>query len=385
MTAPHVVVIGAGSTGAAIAHDLALRGLRITVLERGGVASGVTGHNQAQLHSGARYCVTDPESARECIQENRILRRIMPEALELNNGLFVGLTEEHLAYRAAFLEACAECGIPARELETAEALRREPRLHPKLLAAIEIPDGVFDPYRFCLSFLATAHANGARLRTFTEVIGLDPKRGAVQVRDRRAGRTENLPADLIVNAAGPWAAKVAALAGARVEVEPSAGAMVTVGARLCQAVINLLAPPGDGDIIVPQRQTSILGTTSWTVSDPDDIAIPPEHIEQIFSAAEQLIPEVRRAPVRGVMAAARPLLVIPGAGGRAASRGFACLDHAAQGVEGLVSIIGGKTTTARHMAEKLSDLVCAKLGVPVECPPRARATPLLSHRAALDA
>ena len=124
---------------AAIAHDLALRGPRVTVVERGGVASGTTGHNQAQLHSGARYAVNDPESARECIEENEentTLRKIMPEGLELNDGLFVALTEEHLAYRPAFLEACARCGIPAREIPAARALELEPRLNPRLLAAV---------------------------------------------------------------------------------------------------------------------------------------------------------------------------------------------------------------------------------------------------------
>jgi glycerol-3-phosphate dehydrogenase len=77
MKSQHVVVIGAGSTGAAIAHDLALRGLRVSLVERFGPASGTTGHNQAQLHSGARYAVTDPISARECIEENTILRKII--------------------------------------------------------------------------------------------------------------------------------------------------------------------------------------------------------------------------------------------------------------------------------------------------------------------
>jgi len=377
--APQIIVIGAGSTGAAIAHDLALRGLRVTVVERGGVASGATGHNQAQLHSGARYAVNDPESARECIEENLLLRRLMPEGLELNDGLFVALSEEHLAYRPVFLEACVQCGIPARELSPARALELEPRLNPRLLAAIQIPDGVFDPYRFCLSFLATAHHNGARIQTFTEVTGIDGDKRRVQVRNRRAGKVETLGADLIVNAAGPWAAKIAAMAGAPLEVEPSAGVMVTVNARLCHKVINLLAPPGDSDIIVPQRQTSILGTTSWTVADPDDIAIPPDHVAGILAAAEQLISDVRRAPVYGVMAAARPLLVVPGAGGRTTTRGFACFDHAKDGADGLISIVGGKTTTARGMAEKLSDLVCAKLGLQAEC--RTRTTPLLSYRA----
>ncbi len=99
-------MIGAGSTGCALAHDLTLRGLHVTVLERAGIASGATGHNQAQLHSGARYAVSDPEAARECIQENWILRRIQPETLELNDGLFVAVDEQGMDYRKVFLEAC---------------------------------------------------------------------------------------------------------------------------------------------------------------------------------------------------------------------------------------------------------------------------------------
>src|SRR5512145_1010419 len=123
---PHVVVIGAGSTGAAIAHDLALRGLRVTLLDRFGPASGTTGHNQAQLHSGARYAVSDPHSARECAEENKILRTLMPHVLELNDGLFIALHEEHLSYRESFLEACAQCNIPTEEISPGQALKREP-------------------------------------------------------------------------------------------------------------------------------------------------------------------------------------------------------------------------------------------------------------------
>ena len=69
----------------------------------------------------------------------------------------------------------------------------------------------------------------------------------------------------MINAAGPWTAAVAALGGLRVPLEPSAGVMVTVDRRVCNMVINLLAPPGDGDIIVPQRRTSIL---PWPRRDP---------------------------------------------------------------------------------------------------------------------
>ena len=133
MSTPHVIVIGAGSTGAATAHDLALRGLRVTVVERGEIASGTTGRNHCLLHSGGRYCVTDQASAIECIDENMILRRIMPDLLELDDGLFVALTESDLAFKERFLAGCAACHIPARELSVKHALAMEPFLNPKAL------------------------------------------------------------------------------------------------------------------------------------------------------------------------------------------------------------------------------------------------------------
>lgn len=380
MMKPHVVVIGAGSTGAAIAHDLALRGLSVTLVDRFGPASGTTGHNQAQLHSGARYAVTDPASARECIEENLILRKIMPDALELNDGLFIALNEEHLQYRKRFLDACSDCGIPTTELSPAQALEVEPLLNPKLLAAIRIPDGVFDPYRFTLSFIAGARSNGAMFLPFTEVIGLDPLRGQVTVRSHINGGTETIGCDAIINAAGPWSTRIASMAGISIDLEPSAGVMATLDKRLCNMVINLLALPDDGDIIVPQRSTSILGTTSWTVDDPDHISIPDGPVKKLIELGEWMIPGSSRVRIRGVMAAARPLIK-DASGGRSASRTYRCYDHSKEGVPGFFSIIGGKTTTARHMAEKMSDMLCAALGVDVPC--RTRSERLLSHRLAM--
>ena len=211
MVAAHAIVIGAGSTGSALAHDLTLRGLRVTVVERAGIASGTTGHNQAQLHSGARYAVNDPEFARECIQENWILRRIHPEALELNDGLFVAVNEKDMAYRRPFLDACEACGIPARELILADAFRIEPLLHPHTLAAIQIPDGVFDPYRLCMSFLATACQHGAKVRTFCEVVELNTSDCKVVFRSKLNNQIESIKGDVVINASGPWAAEVRCL------------------------------------------------------------------------------------------------------------------------------------------------------------------------------
>jgi glycerol-3-phosphate dehydrogenase len=374
----HAVVIGAGSTGAALAHDLALRGLRVTLVERFGPAGGTTGHNQGQLHSGARYAVTDPISARECIQENKILRKLMPSALELNDGLFIALKEEHLEYRKTFLDACKQCGIPTEEVPPEQALQMEPRLNPALLAAIRVPDGVFDPYRFTLSFIATAIANGASFLSFTEVIALDPKRGQVTIHQHDLDKTEIIGCDVIINAAGPWAPRITGLAGISLALEPSAGVMLTVQERLCNMVINLLALPQDGDIIVPQRNTSILGTTSWAVEDPDNIPIPSDHITRLQETADWMIPGAGQIPIRGRLAAARPLIKEIASAGRSTSRTYRCYDHTEGGAPGFFSIIGGKTTTARHMAEKMSDMVCMQLGIDIPC--KTQTEPLVSYR-----
>jgi glycerol-3-phosphate dehydrogenase len=84
-----VLVIGGGATGAGVMFDLALRGLRVLLVEQNDLSTGTSGRYHGLLHSGARYVVRDPESAKECIDENRILCRIVPHALEDTGGLFV--------------------------------------------------------------------------------------------------------------------------------------------------------------------------------------------------------------------------------------------------------------------------------------------------------
>ena len=377
----HIIVIGAGSTGAATAHDLALRGFRVTVIERGEVASGTTGRNHCLLHSGGRYCVTDQESARECIEENTILRSIMPDLLELNDGLFVALTEADLAFKEQFLEGCAACRIPARDISARHALDIEPFLNPETLAAVQVPDGVFEPFRFCLAFLATARLNGAAVRRYTEVTDIicsGKSVTGVKVKDYCTGRAETIGADLVINAAGPWAAEIAARAGVSVPEVPTAGVMVTLDCRLNNMVLNRLNKPSDGDIVVPQRATSTIGTTSWTVEDPDLITIPPEHVERMITQGELLLPVVRKIPMRAKMAVARPLIARSGGDARDVSRTFECFDHASDGVDGFVTIAGGKTTTARAMAERVADIACKKLGIEAVC--RTREVPLASYR-----
>lgn|GEM_PF-110298 len=381
---PHVIVIGGGGTGGAVAHDLALRGLRVTVLERGEVTSGTTGRHHGLLHSGGRYAVSDTESAVECITENRILRRIAPGSFELNDGLFVALTDEDMDYLPRFVEGCEACDIPAAVLSPAEALRVAPGLSPAIKAAVRVPDGTMDAMRLPLRFFASAQRNGAVVRTYTSVVGLRRENGAVtgvQVRDDVSGEESELAADLVVNATGPWAQRVADMAGVQVPVRCSPGVLVAVRMRPCEMVINRLHPSGDGDIVLPQRELSVIGTSSWVVDDPDELHLPADHVRTMIEQGSRLVPAVADAEIRAAWSAVRPLIGDAGSQtGRELSRTFKCFDHAERdGVEGFVTISGGKATTLRAMAEATADVVCRKLGVDEPC--RTRDTVLAPHTA----
>src|SRR4029453_15401735 len=123
-----------------------------------------------------------------------------------------------------------------------------------------------------------------------------------------AGAGGELTADLVVNAAAPWCGRLAAMAGASVPVQPSPGGLVALVGRLCELVVNRLHPAGAGDIVLPQRRLSIIGTSPWTVDDPDDLALPDEHVAAMYTEAAKLVPAVASAAERAAWSAARPLI-----------------------------------------------------------------------------
>ncbi|MGZ4324661.1 MAG: FAD-dependent oxidoreductase [Solirubrobacteraceae bacterium] len=380
----HVLIVGGGATGAGLAHDLALRGLRVTLIDRGEVTSGTTGRHHGLLHSGARYAVGDREAGVECIRENTTLRRIAPGSFECNDGLFVAVCDEDLEYLEPLVDGCTGAGIPLQRLTAEEALRLEPNLNPDLRAAVRVPDATVDPMRLILRFVATARHNGAQILPYMEATELLVHDGLVSgaaVRDHVSGKAGEIHADVVVNAAGPWSGKVAAMAGASVPIAPSPGVLLALHGRFCNMVINRMHKSGDGDIVVPQRGLSIVGTTSWVVEDPDDLSVPEDHVERMYAEGSKLIPALARAPRRAARAAARPLVGSTGAAtGRELSRTFQTFDHQERdGIEGFVTITGGKSTTLRAMAELCADVVCRKLGIDEPC--RTADTVLLPHTA----
>lgn len=367
-----VIVVGGGATGGGVALDLALRGLRVALVDRSDLADGTSGRYHGLLHSGGRYAVRDPESARECIAENRILRRIVPHAIEDTGGFFVSTPYDDPSYADKWLAACRECGIEAQEIPVGQALKQEPALNPATRRVFRVPDAACDSFDILGALAGAVEAHGGNVLTYHEVTGLIVDQGRVtgaEVRNVRTGDVTVLSATMVVNATGAWAGQIARMASCRVTVRPSKGTMVAMAYRFVNTILNRCHVPGDGDILVPVGTVAVIGTTSVPVEDPNDTSVQGWEVEKMLDEGEKLIPGFSRVRALRAWAGVRPLYEEATTGdGREVKRTFSVLDHKARdGLAGLVTVVGGKLTTYRLMAERTADLVCAHLGVAKPC------------------
>jgi glycerol-3-phosphate dehydrogenase len=365
-----VLIIGAGATGAGLARDLALRGVHCIVVEAKDINAGASGANNGLLHSGARYVSTDPVSAKECRDESRLLKTLAPACIEDTGGLFVAVAGDDEAYMNEFPQLCARHGIPVQELQRQEALELEPALADTLIAAYLVQDAAINPFRLSLENITQAEAHGAKLMTHTEVIRFKRNSRRIQAAHLRQnnGREIIIEPQQVVNATGPWAAKVASLAGLSIPIVYYKGTLLVTQTRLTTAVINRLRPPADGDIISPGGTVSLVGTTSVALDAPSPCSPTVAEVDLLVTEAAAMVPALGGMRYVRAFAGVRPL---PAAeqttDGRSLSRGFLVLDHEEAGVSNFITVTGGKLTTFRLMAEKTADLVCSRLGVTAPC------------------
>ena len=380
---PTVLVIGGGSTGCGIARDLAMRGLSVTLVEQGNLTHGTTGRMHGLLHSGGRYAVADQASARECIQETRVLEDIASHCVEETGGLFVKRPEDSEEYFERKLRGCAECDIPTEVLTGRAARRREPYLAADVDKAIAVPDGAVDPFRLCVANAASAQNHGARIETHATVTDLLVEAGEVvgaavthesgpgKRTHGKAGTTERIEADHVINATGAWAGRIGDMAGLDVNVRPSKGVMTVMNVRQVDTVINRCIPKGNADIVVPHETTCILGTTDVAVDDPEDYPEAEWEVDLMIDELSKLLPVLQESRTIRSYWGVRPLYEPPGSGTENPediTRDFFLLDHADRdGLPDLTTIVGGKFTTYRLMAEDISDHVCDLLGVSASC------------------
>jgi len=381
-----VLVVGGGATGVGVARDLALRGVDVTLAERSGLASGTSGRSHGLLHSGARYAESDPVGAEECIEENRILRSIGGACFRDTGGLFVQLSEDDPEYFEEKREACEEVDIETETLDGDAARELAPDLSTDVERAIRVPDAVIYPSRLVAANAADAKAHGATVHPHApleEVTTSDGQVTAVRLGGSVDARVEP---EYVVNAAGAWAGEVAAMAGLNVNMAPSRGVMVSVEYVGLGPVLNRCRDPDDGDIILPHESEVVLGTTSVPVSDPDDYEKADWEVERTRKECAAMLPAVADAPAVRTWWGVRPLYAPDESDSerRGISRGFFCLDHADDGVANAASVVGGKLTTYRQMAEATTDLVCDHLGVDADCETATRELPGASDPDQLD-
>lgn len=388
MTAPQsvdVIVIGGGATGAAAVYDLARRGVRALLVEQLDLSTGTSGRYHGLLHSGGRYAGRDLETARECIAENTILRRITPFAVEDTGGLFVATPADPADFPAHWLQGCASAGIPTEALTAAQARALEPALTPESTAVYRVPDASVDSFDLTHGFLEAARSYGADALIYHRVTGLLVEGDAVvgaEITDTRSGDTQTIHAACILNATGPWAGVVAGIAGLDVGVKFDRGAMIAMNTRWVNTIINRLRPAADGDILVPVGTVCVLGTTAVETDQPDDYRIEPWEVSKILAEADAVVPGIKHGRALRAWAGVRPLYEPPDAHhdeaqGRDVMRTFSVLNHAERdGVRGLVTVVGGKLTTCRLMAEQAVDVVCAQLGITQGCTTADEVIPL---------
>ena len=367
-----VVIVGGGATGVGILRDLSMRGIDALLIEKLDMVNGASSRYHGLLHSGARYAVRDQEAAKECIEENTILRRIGKSCVEATMGMFVQVEGDDPDFVQPWLDGCAASGIKTRELSKEEAWATVPNLSRKLVCAYEVPDGAIDGFRMSWQNLQSAARYGGRYKTYTEIIGINIESGAVKsisVRDNVTHEEYEIECQILVNAAGPWAGKVAQLAGLDCNVSPSKGTLIAFNQRITSHVVNRLSKPSNGDIFVPHGSITILGTSSITIPDPEDTSTSWDEVEELMKTGEGVFEHLRDYRILRVFAGSRPLYVPKGAeGGRNASRGFVTIDHEVEdGLKGMMTICGGKFTTYRLMAEKFCDVLAPKLNNTAKC------------------
>ena len=298
----HVLVIGGGGTGAALAHDLTLRGLRVTLVERGELTSGTTGRHHGLLHSGGRYAVSDRASAIECIEENTILRRICPGIVRAQRrAVRRDRPRRTWTFLEPFLEGCAACGIPdaAAHGRAGAAPGAEPQSRGEGRRAGPGRDDRRDAHADAL-----LRDRQAQRRRDLDLHGGRRPRHARRRRRRRgrcatlspARRAGSTPISSSTPPA-PGPARVAAMAGVDVPIRPSPGVLVAVRGRLCNMVVNRLhkssgrrhrrapaRPVGHRHHLVGRRRPGRARTCPRTTS------------QRMYGEGAMLLPAVATAP-----------------------------------------------------------------------------------------
>lgn len=385
-----LLIIGGGVTGACVARDAALRGLKTALIERKDFAGATSAHNSKLVHGGLRYLRNlELGLVRESLKERRIWQRVAPHSVHplpflvpsYGGGwrgqatLRAGLTlYDLLSFDKGWLDDPAQRLPNHSWLGRERALAVEPILDkPGFDGALQYYDAqMYSPERLALECLLSADANGAAIANYVEGGKLLDRGGRIegcQARDLESGNAIDIHAKLTLVAAGPWAdifLESAVGKPSSHKLMRAKGIHVLVPALTRTAALTIAAE-GSHFFVLPWHGHTLLGTTDTEFkSDPDEVAVSEADIADFFAFINKHLPTAKltREKVQHFYAGLRPLVDDGSHDTYGASRRAELVDHSKDdGLDGLLSAIGGKWTTSRDLAQKVVDAVVEKLGV----------------------
>jgi glycerol-3-phosphate dehydrogenase len=375
-----VLVVGGGITGAGVALDAATRGLRVALVDRDDFASATSSASSKLVHGGLRYLEQGALGlVYEALRERTRLLRNAPHLvrpLRFILPFYQGARVPRWKWRAGLFvyDVLAGWGnLQRSHLLPLKQLRAEcPGLTFRgLLGAATFADAQMDDARLCLGVLQTSVASGAQVVNHLEVVRFQRQAGRVigaNLVDRLTGREHTVRSRVVVNATGPWADKLCALAGEQSgpALSPTKGVHVVAPGRGLRTAF-LLLHPADGRVffVIPWLGKTLLGTTDTECPvPPEQLVVTDEDVAYLLEGFNHhFAPPLEWADLLGSFAGVRPLVHSDHAVPSSRSREF----HVRESVSGLVTVTGGKYTTYRAMAETITDRILRRLGQRRRC------------------
>lgn len=369
-----LLVIGGGITGAGIARDAAMRGLRTVLIDQGDLGSGTSSKSSRMIHGGLRYLEErDFRLVFEALRERRTLLRIAPHLVQplpfvfpVHRGDRIPLWQLWAGIWLYDLLAAFRNVRWHRLLGKRGLLKAEPTVRERgLLGGVRYYDAQCDDVRLVVATARDAIRHGALVANYVEareLIHADGRIRGARVRDRLDGSEANLHAHVVVNATGPWCDRVRQLEdpAAAPLLRPTKGAHVMVRRdRVGNSAAVTLTSPLDGRVmfVIPWGDFSYIGTTDTDTEEPPErVRADAADLVYLLRSANAAFPNARLSEqdVLVSWAGLRPL-VAPEA---AMSASAVPREHViVQGPGGMLTIAGGKLTTYRLMAQELVDRV----------------------------
>lgn len=388
-----VIVIGGGISGASVAYEAATRGLKVALLEKNDFSWATSAATSKMIHGGLRYLVNgEIRLVRESLRERRVLENIAPNFVypwpmmmthyktPLKNNKWIVkvgmLVYDALSYdKSLTWDACKK--IPShRTISKKEVLQSEPHVRPEGLTGASIFCDCISifPERLTLAFIKSAVAHGAKAANYAKVegfiMGSDNNVTGVKVKDLLNNKTCEVSGTVTINCGGPWADIVLGLAkskgGGSTTLRRSEGIHIITAKHLLSGkyTVASMTPAGRHFFLIPWRNHTLIGTTDKPFTgNPDDYHVTKESIMELIEDINSSFGDgkLSYADVKHTYGGLRPLVEEDTSETYSSSRKYEIYDNKKDGLNGLITVEGGKYTTSRKLAENCLNIVASKM------------------------